>query len=118
MDELIERLEKAVGPDHELDLILARMVAPGAIAHSSEHLPYTSSVDSALALVERKLPGWAWYVERIAGIDTRPHICEADLWLPAQLGRGGRFRAGAPTAPLAILLALLKALNSDSSNAP
>jgi hypothetical protein len=67
---------------------------------------YTASIDAALALEERKLPGWACGFDRgqktaIAFVD--PHDFEDRIG-------GGRYVAKAQTAPLAILVALLTAL--------
>lgn len=66
LSELIERLEKAAGPDHELDCDiyhLWRKTAPaplggGIWTTDMEYAPaYTSSLDAALTLVPE---GWCW----------------------------------------------------------
>lgn len=82
------------------------------------------NIDAAIALVERKLPGWAWYVQKIEGVPSRAPIkdCEADLWVPgakdAEIVWDGprRFRADGATVPLAIIAALLSALTSGASS--
>lgn len=122
-EELLTRVQKATGPDREIDGDIAEMfdAAPS-------HLPrvtgvgrswlwaefvepdswetwgapeYTASIDAALALVERVLPGWKWQINKGEGcglilpgstITTRVH------W-----GKGAN-------TPLAILAALLTAL--------
>lgn len=91
--------------------------------HEGNHwsaLPdWSTSIDDALALVERLLPGWAWFVQRISGVPTRAPLkdYEADLWLPAPHKIKGlkhinpRARSDGATAPLAILAAMLSALS-------
>ncbi len=71
LKELLERLEKAKGPDRELDKALIQYdnrddigvcwcpgvcKIPGKVCVA---IPlYTSSIDAAVALVEQVLPGW------------------------------------------------------------
>lgn len=87
MRDLIERLEKATGPDRELDEAIWLAAIPGATRKNlMEEFPaekplweyydpeqrayfraglipaYTASTDAAVALVERCLPGWMWRV--------------------------------------------------------
>lgn len=93
IEELIERLEKATGPDRELDVAIGyetseeigglsgsfrqycsihdldfAAVAFDAMSYTSilrTGLPcYTSSIDAAVSLAERVLPGWYWRVGR------------------------------------------------------
>lgn len=75
---LLERVEKATGADRELDCTLHNAMfgteyirsvgsVSGFFTSSSDNgCPYvdryTSSIDDALALVERMLPGWMWRV--------------------------------------------------------
>lgn len=76
----------------------------------AEHL--TGSLDAAIALVERMLPGWAWTAER--------HFEEASSLICARWEPGVRersFRAYAPTPPLAVLIALFMALPPHPENA-
>jgi len=68
--------------------------------------PLTASIDAALALVERKLPGWSVEIYIDSGTNGRaavklssPGTYSKDYWGWA-----------APTAPLAIIAALLRAL--------
>lgn len=83
---------------------------------------YTASIDAALALVERMLPGWKWGVSSIAvrtgektaegypryGEGFRAHVTAVSALRPMpSIGE-------APTAPLAILLALLTALQENT----
>lgn len=59
LQSLLERLEKATGPDREIDQDIEDIVRLG-IAPRDKPLPfcpkYTSSLDAALSLVERVLP--------------------------------------------------------------
>lgn len=67
-NDLIERLEKATGPDRELDAeIMYLEIERGAgieITRTPELTatanPYTASIDAALTLVPE---GWAWRVD-------------------------------------------------------
>lgn len=126
---LIERLEKAVEPDRRIDAELACAMIfiqlrpaepfdfdgrftyePGNIKceHGflmSDH--FTASIDAALSLVEKKLPGWTYTVDASApesGIDF-------DLFPP---GRADKCSVTAKSLPLAILIALLRALQEKA----
>lgn len=127
--ELIERLEKAEGPDREIDADLVCVCCQGALvsqyiasdaepsvfhAHAlglsdrSDVPAYTSSLDAALSLVERKLPGVHWSVSNAA---VKPR---ANVWMP-QPTRPimGPYSSGA-TPALAVCLALLRALSTEA----
>lgn len=64
--ELIEKLEKATGPDRELDADIAitlKLIAErewwSVNYLSGDMIPaYTASIDAAVQLCERVLPGW------------------------------------------------------------
>lgn len=87
LDSIIERLEKAERPDRKLDIAIMNLLDPrsddekhlvmgkllqakwGAYGHMADQVDYyveapkvTSSVDAAIALAEKVLPGWAWKV--------------------------------------------------------
>lgn len=112
--ELLERVKAATGPDRELDYAISRFADGELVRHSSLHLPYTASIDDALALVERKLPGQ----HVTMGQNLHHHY-----WLCTFNSFNGE---GEPTAiaqemhksslPLAILAALLSALTSGASS--
>jgi hypothetical protein len=128
LTELAAMLDAATGPSRELDSAIAvaldgfetwperyegagvqycrrygdDLAIPGA-APDSLVPHYTSSIDAALALVERLLPGWDWGVERY-GLQASGKVWPAG-WHDAKV-----VRAFAPTTPLAILKALVAAL--------
>ncbi len=98
---LRDRLAAATGGYGDLDYEIRLALVPRD-ERTGDDIPFSSSIDAALALVERRLPGWDWMV------------CRA---LPNHLGTvappndgGGTFDRYAPTTPLAILRALVEAL--------
>jgi hypothetical protein len=96
MQELIERLEKATGPDLDLDHAIARATRP---FDGHGVLGYTSSIDAALTLVPE---GWQaiLYTERAC----------AELYDATLKKRAGiKARAYAPTTAIAICIAALRA---------
>ena len=124
--ELLKRVEAATGPDREIDELLTAW-SVGAVREEDatfDHkpayhrdgfwvsigpiAPYTASIDAAVSLIEKRLPGWAWLVDWI-GMPDQP-ACHAEVWLPGyrsqHLGRE-RWRGEAPTPALALLRALL-----------
>lgn len=122
LTELREKVERAVGPDRELDLSIYALLdpaEPSLALHKLNRLPaITASIDAALALVETKLPGWSHHIH------LHPDEAHVDLYKLGdlvtqndQLYRPvvmGPFDAGPlPTLPLAILSALLRALESQ-----
>jgi len=121
LEGLLSRVEAATGPDRELDRDLA--VAIGGYERVEMHphfmretttnrvgwygrmAPfYTSSIDAALALVERVLPGAQWEITNLYGA--------AKAELPLNHGDGsvqGAWREDG-NVPLAILAATCRAL--------
>ncbi|HET6518667.1 MAG TPA: hypothetical protein VFG47_02470 [Geminicoccaceae bacterium] len=95
LSDLLQRVRAATGHDPDLDAAIA------GLEHRAAEVPaYTASVDACLALVHRALPGWGWHV----GYDARGVIPYAAV----SKGRA-RHEAGAPTVPLALLAAILRA---------
>jgi len=111
---LIAQLEKAEGPDRELDGDIwryamsseTRGVKFGPVPH------LTSSIDAAVSLAERVLPGWtiasvgqddrkAWHAELREGYRTAYSTVSL---------------AGAPNGALALVLATLRALQQKGSS--
>jgi hypothetical protein len=95
---LLEKVRSAQGPDRALDWHVA-----DATGHESFVPAYTASIDAALALVERKLPGWrvAMYTDG----EGKGPCC-----LALRGDEPVKANCQAPTLPLAILAAMLTAL--------
>ncbi len=135
LPELIARLEAATGPDRELDGELAlsagwtfQKMARDRVAYwrrpgETEYYmrgtlpPYTASLDSALALVEAKLPGWWWEVSH-GVLSASGH---GPFWASLYFGNRGLWDEDGepttipgPTPPLALLLALCRALQAQA----
>ena len=115
---LLERVRAATGPDRVLngDVLMAfGWASDGGIAIDPEgrrvfQIPdATLSLDAALALVERVLPGWVWTVMTDYG-----DLCRARLYGEVNGGRDHGVQADGATPALALLAALLSAL-SDSN---
>lgn len=118
--QLIERVERAMGPDRELDLRISMALRPewwtqfrgqvlsderlrGILASNENNgweERYTASVDVAVALIEAKLPGRMW---RLAVGQDRAY---AEIYPNEDFGR-------ADTPALALILALLRALSQE-----
>lgn len=115
--ELLTRLEAATGPDRELDAMLHVHASDGRLteydrygwvkgpADIGEAPPVTASVDAALALCERVLPDRLRDFREVLDSD-KGRVWVA--WLSAYDGTS--VSADAPTLPLALLTALVRAL--------
>ncbi|NTG48630.1 hypothetical protein G6M04_14650 [Agrobacterium rhizogenes] len=80
LEELITALEMATGPNYALEVEIFKYLHPeyadyvqgrGGLVHTNDGCDqrvlsdvrpgnYTSSIDAAIALTERLLPGWSW----------------------------------------------------------
>ena len=121
LKELLERVERAEGPDRDYDWDLAFLdgwkfdeisdtwTMPDG--HWDQFLTpprYTASLDAAVALVERKLPGHHWSVSRQC---EYPSLAFCDYRFAAFVGDyGSPKRAEGPTPAIAVIKALLRAL--------
>ena len=119
---LRERVEKAEGPDRELDADIFFALNPeiqelrphfsaGQVAAIVPEL--TASIDAAVALIERKLPGYGFEV-----LASDRDSYRAAVW-PWISSRGTRAQIGhqhsyAKTPALALIAALLSALESTN----
>jgi hypothetical protein len=133
LHDILAAAEKATGPDMGLDAAIClalnylhcideeplnlrpspddsgwldyEIVEDGrTIECSDQPAPLTASIDAALALVERVFPG--------EGIVLETHGVPV-----AGIGQSGQYPSKAPTPPLAIITALLRALiTSQESN--
>ena len=104
------KISRATGSDARLDHAIRDTLDPAASRDSVP--PYTASVDACLVLIGTTLPKWHWHVGH--GPDgVLPYASltceEADPVI--------RVEATAPTVPLALLGALVKAAQSDPSAA-
>ena len=108
--ELIERLKKMDGPNYAMDREIERLLDGGPRTsfpqydHDLQTLRYTASVDAALGLVERMLPGNVWIILNRA--------------LREVSDKHNRLVQGitAPELTIAILIALLSALQTKEQN--
>jgi len=145
--ELIARLEKATGPDREIDARLDHAtrragivwglgdnfgVTPADVvdhwtdeqwAERSKELAqsmphYTSSLDAALALIERVMPGALWRIEKQGPVALSIYAAESRhlhaFWATCGLP-GEQEGAHGATPALALLLALLRAQGADTT---
>lgn len=120
LEELLERVEKATGPSLQLDceIQVALDIRPDWAVGDTRPLvirdghvevgeygpglitpSYTASIDAALGLVERCLPGKGWQVSELDAGNFVAFV-RREPYTPKPLA----------TAPLAILAALLRAL--------
>ena len=110
--EIIERLEKMDGPDTETDIdIWCEIFAPDAAAIDPGFRapPYTASLDAAIALVEKMLPGWDFELTKFGS-----HGSVAILWPEGLRDAWARrtWSEGA-TPTIAVLIAFFRALESS-----
>lgn len=118
LQSLADKLEGLSGADRETDWHIAdAFQLPEPWPHSTlwppfvegsrfdKRIPtYTASLDATVALVEQVLPGWAWAVMSASPNEDKP-------WAGLARSRGAMtgFGETAPTAPLALLRALVSA---------
>lgn len=107
--ELLARVEAATDWDPELDSALVRAFLSdyeAGLNQSPGLRAYTASIDAAIDLVERALPAANRY-----GIDFEPRY-KWTAYVSRNSVTSGHWHheAEAPTAPLAMLMALLRAL--------
>lgn len=125
MQELIERLEKATGPDRELDLAIGQLLPPPhpfslSIEQQRGGKPpvpaFTASIDAALTLVPE---GWDW---RVSGPDWHDGRRNMHFGHARQYRKAGDWRRDAEgnarhTRPaIALCIAILYALAMKSDN--
>lgn len=116
LSSLIERLEKATGPDSELDadIAIALNVIPSREWWSFNYIKssilgrYTASTDAAILLAERVLP----YESILMGMR------QTEKTIPwARIGNLSPSDNTAPTLALALVLATLRAVQSKGPEA-
>lgn len=122
LSSLIERLEKAEGPDTELDvdIAIALNIIPSREWWSFNYIKsgilghYTGTIDAAATLASRMLPSWH------ADIDLLSHPPMSEKFGARLFDANGSWRniaAEAVTPALALVLATLRALQSKGGDA-
>ena len=102
-------IANAVGQDSYLDKAIAAIIVPTERENMTQN--YTSSVDDCLSLVQLILPKWRWHLGHgPTGILPYASLTRSiDDTEEAQL----RVEASAPTVPLALMGAAIKALIAE-----
>lgn len=117
---LIESLENADGPSEQLDVLIEN--ATGTAKFKREHdgigdfdhvradvKPLTASIDAAVALATRLLPGWSWTVYSACG----PHGPRSVLVNPDRREQVGQ---SAASPALSLCAATLRALSAQEGS--
>jgi hypothetical protein len=102
LQSIRDRVANATGPDREIDYAIYTYST--GLWRTDDFPAVTSSIDAALALVERVLPGWEWSVWASGG------VFGATIYNTPEDEIEPCVSAQAPTAPLAILKAFVAAL--------
>lgn len=123
--DLLSKLQKAGEGSRELDVAVfcatndgwsvGRGYLSGAVAcgpHGERHGAndlgrYTTSIDAAVALIERKLPGWSWGVSGALGPK-----CDGLLYEPGPGGFQRKVKSSAAKPAVALCIALLNAIEA------
>ena len=109
---LKERCEAAPGPDRELDHdLIVHFAGAGNLMAMLRHYPLTSSIDAALALVDRMLPNAIWTIQ--ADYCAIRVLTDTDV---AEF-KHGFCGGGGKLTPLAVLTAMFAALISRAEEA-
>lgn len=117
--DIIARLESASGPDRELDFAIAETLGALPRNRFGDDIgvcrPVTASLDAAIGLVERVLPDayrasgrTGLYPGMIPGSSPYAYWAEVGDW-------GSPSRAGHDREPIALLLALFRALEAQEA---
>lgn len=109
--ELLARVESAAEPLIELDREIGGILE-AALVNIVEPPRYTSSIDAAVALCERVLPGWKWAVRNCSGGPTASvhHGSETpNVWNKTKAARSS-------TPALAFCAAILRAKIAQLEN--
>ena len=130
LTSLIEKLEKATSPDRHLDARICWTLGLEPWAGTDEiHLThfgigsridkrtpaYTASIDAAVSLAERVLPGWC-FDEIRQDWEGSPTGVTGFGWTVEMVNGLTRVQGQAKTFPIAILLATLRALQQKGSS--
>ena len=104
LKELLKQIEASTGADRELDLNLyyaLELNKPAPLPH------YTSSIDAAVALVQKMLPMSVW---SIYNSDPKCLTTGGSAFIYADSDDDDAFRAAGASPALALLAAMLRAL--------
>lgn len=117
--EIIERLEKLTGPDREVDAAILKHLGfhswagrmsyrdgPMWLDFASSEI--TASLDAAVALVEKMLPGWRICLELTKGIADDVYLLGPEY--DSRTGEGASPAIGGQPIAIAVCLALFRAL--------
>jgi len=107
LKQLEKKIAAATGADSGLDDDLHDAVYG---SRSEQTPPYTASVDACLTLIQQRLPEWHWHI----GYDPRGIFPYAVLTHNPD-DDDSRSEMAAPTVPLALLGAFVKALRRENS---
>ena len=106
--DLEDRISRATGLDPELDCAIHDALDPAAADGAVP--PYTASVDACLLLIGKALPEWHWHVGHGPNGILPYALLTGDAPNP-----GSQVEVMASTVPLALLGALVKAVQLDRS---
>lgn len=113
LEALRERVLTATGPNRDLDCDIINVLAPPLRFKSDGSGFVTSSLDAALGLVERVLPGWDYGVStepKVHGKTFHAFVRNTERYTAREDTQFYGESSYSPTAPLALLGALLSAL--------
>lgn len=118
LQSLLERVERASGPDRKLDGDLYNAFCSHATQEFTEwdsRHDFTYSLDTALALVDHVLPGWHVTIQRDEATHRRPHCAHLSAplrlrntpgwWWPEGYGDGASLQLALLAAMLRVLIA-------------
>lgn len=113
LSEIIGRLEKAEGPSRIDDYAIHEATNPTLRAGLRfGNVPnYSASIDSAVSLAERVLPGWMWSMTTGLG-NTAAYVRDKSIIAPDKI-EGEGYHA---TPAIALVLATLRALQQKGSS--
>ncbi len=106
LEALNKQVSDASGPSAALDTMVAHTLAHSTSQEDGEN--YTSSVDACLRLILSVLPAWHWHVGH--GPDGILPYASLSLARHGTEETSQRVEATAPTVPLALLRAAVKAI--------
>jgi hypothetical protein len=109
LSELRERLENAEKPSRDLDVQIYRAIVLQN-NYAVDFKAFTKSLDAAIALVERALPGWEWDIGTYADCHRKGYFASL---VEDGFEEDGEQVFGA-TPALALCVALLKELESSN----